>query len=158
MIKEYCLSPPFNPVKMSPSYPQRRGPTPRHHTRPQKSDPSGFQYQFSLLTVENLVSLVQICPFSQKGWVKVSTISRFHCCLIVFVRLTWNFSMCTKSYRLILEYCTLSLLGYLWRGIILLYVNIRVPLNWYHIIIRVPLKRHYTIIGVPLKGYYITTH
>ena len=32
-----------------------------------KNDHSGFQYRSSLLTVENLVSLVKMCPFSQKG-------------------------------------------------------------------------------------------
>ena len=40
------------------------------------------------LTVENLVRLVQMCPFQQKAWVEVSTISRFHCRLIFFDHLT----------------------------------------------------------------------
>lgn len=55
-----------------------------------KSDPSS-SFQSSLLTVGNLASLVQMCPFAQKGWVEVSTISRFHCCLIIFVQLTCFF-------------------------------------------------------------------
>jgi len=32
-----------------------------------------------------------MCPFAQKGWVEVSTISLFHCRLMIFVQLTWFF-------------------------------------------------------------------
>ena len=49
--------------------------------------PLGF-FQPSLHTVGNLAPMVPTCPFAQKGWVEVSTISRFYCRLIIFVHLT----------------------------------------------------------------------
>jgi len=62
------------------------------------------------LTVEKVVCLVQMCPFSQKGWVEVSTISRFYCCLIVFPHLTCFF----RIFKPAQLQCTDTLLGCLW--------------------------------------------
>lgn len=86
--KRRKFKPPFQP----PHTPNDRGENLHLNTlQGYRKSPFRFQYRSSPLTVENLVCLVRLCPFWQKGWVKVSTISRFYCRLIDFVHLTSNF-------------------------------------------------------------------